>query len=331
MWDTSKTLTDAKSLPQRRYSSIYNTVVKRSPVNDPQRTNISDQKPSEGDDADITEPKMLAESPQGNKVTSAIPVVVCDDEGKSERTDQTTRSEEHKKNDGNNSIYSSIIKNDEMKISVSSDILPNRILEDTKLASRKALQKIKSRQLLDYGIAPSLSPLVSPIPDKVRKAFKPPSRNSPLTPVRTVERQPVGKVIGEHPEKSNENVLSEEGADNVRINLDNKLTENTGEDSSPTREGGCVVASVLKDVSNRETNNIIPSISDDIEAKIVISTEGSQDSATVSDSSQSSSREASNQTSRTKRRSGRKRNRTESEETTSPVNKRRTSLRLRNK
>ena len=314
---------------------MYNTGVKRSPVNDPQRTNICNQKPSEGDVADKTEPKMLVESPQGNKVSSAIPIVVCDDEGKSESTDQTLRNEEHKKNDGNNSICSSIIKNDEMKISVNSDILPNRILEDPKLVSRRALQKIKSRQLLDYGIAPCLSPLVSPIPDKVRKAFKPPSRNSPLTPVRTVERQPVGKVI-EHPEKSNENVLSEEGADNVRINLDNKLTENTGEDSSPTREGGCVVASVLKDVSNRETNNIIPSISDDIEAKIVISTEDSQDSATVSDSSQSSSREASNQTSRKQRRSGRKRNRTESEElsaseTTSPVNKRRTSLRLRNK
>ena len=327
MWDTSKTLTDAKSLPQRRYSSMYNTGVKRSPVNDPQRTNICNQKPSEGDVADKTEPKMLVESPQGNKVSSAIPIVVCDDEGKSESTDQTLRNEEHKKNDGNNSICSSIIKNDEMKISVNSDILPNRILEDPKLVSRRALQKIKSRQLLDYGIAPCLSPLVSPIPDKVRKAFKPPSRNSPLTPVRTMERQPVAKVIGERPEKSNENILSEESADTVRINLNSKLTESTGEDSR---------ASVLKDVSNRDTNNTIPSTSDDIEAKIVISTEDSQDSVTVSDSSQSSSREASNQTSRKQRRSGRKRNRTESEElsaseTTSPVNKRRTSLRLRNK
>ena len=334
MGDTGKTLADAKSLPQRRYSSMYNTDLKYGPVNNAQRTNIYNQKSSEGNVTDKTEPKVLIESPV-KKASSTISVVTCDgEEGKIESSDQTSRNEEHEKDDEDNSICSSTTKNDENKISMRSDILPNRILEDPKLASRKALQKIKSRQLLVYGIAPNHSSLVSPIPDKVRKAFKPPSRNSPLTPVGTRGRQAVANV-NERSGKSNEKILSDEIVDTVRINLDDKLKTSSGEDSIQTKEGGCMVASVLQDVSNRE-NDKLPNISEDIKAKIVIKTEDSQDSATTSDSSQSSAREVSNQTGRAQRRSGRKRNRRQSEETsdsdtTSPVNKRRTSLRSRNK
>ena len=335
MGDTGKILTDAKSLPQRRYSNVYNTGLKYGPVNNPQRTDIYNQKSCEANVTDKTNPKVSVES-QVKQVSSTISVVTCDgEESKPGNSDQTSRNEEHEKDYGDNSICSSIIKNDENKISMRPDILPNRILEDPKLASRKALQKIKSRQLLDYGIAPNHSPLVSPIPDKVRKAFKPPSRNSPLTPVRTGGRQPVANVTEERSGKSNEKILPEESADNVRINLDNKLKTSSSEDSSQTKEGDCMVASVLQDVSNRDNDNT-PNISEDIKAKIVIKTEDSQDSATTSDSSQSSARDVSNQTGRTQRRSGRKRNRRQSEETSdsetnSPVNKRRRSLRSRNK
>lgn len=48
-------------------------------------------------------------------------------------------------------------------------------IQDPKAASRKALQKLKARQLLQYGIAPAQSPLTSPVPEQVRKAFKPPA------------------------------------------------------------------------------------------------------------------------------------------------------------
>ncbi len=73
--------------------------------------------------------------------------------------------------------------------------------KDPKAASRKALQREKIRKLSDgYGFAPAQSPLFSPIPETVRKAFKPPGLSSPapgtpLTSRPQHRRLPGGRAL----------------------------------------------------------------------------------------------------------------------------------------
>ena len=191
------------------------------------------------------------------------------------------------------------------------NIVSNNILGDPKLASRKALQKIKSRQLLDYGIAPNQSPLNSPIPVTVRKAFKPPSRKSPFTPLHNVQRQQDQAIP-----KS----LTEENTDSVRINLENKLTNM---DNKKTKS--CDSDLDIQDEWGKETN--------EASKHGPLHACQNSDAHAVSDGSQSSTQGVAKQKNRKQLRKTPKRNRSDSEDSSSsPLpNKRRASLRLRNK
>ena len=202
------------------------------------------------------------------------------------------------------------------------------LLDDPKLQSRRFLQRSKASKLLDYGIAPCQSPLNSPIPDTVRKAFKPPSISSASkSTTRT-------KQVTMNADKEN---------DIIKLDLDSKLkdSEYISENRSST--------STIQEVGSKETDESVK-VTNALRS-VEINTTGtspeyantaemdSQDSCIVSDGSQASNTDNVSTDCKNmdrQRKSRRKGYRTESSdpcpgENTSPVTKRRSSLRLRKK
>lgn len=236
------------------------------------------------------------------------------------------------------------------------------MLEDPKLASRRFLQQLKTRKLLDYGIAPQQSPLASPIPQTVRKAFKPPAIScSPSAPIlkKNVNRTP---KADKETEKQNVRMTGPpdsppmDNFDDVVVALDGKLTEesvleDSGKASTSTEKENEIKDAIGKDTSivvtcacRESTNETLHPVENTLSEKVehlIGAKSDSQDSTVLSEggsqaSDASCSSKNSNATKKSLRKTRRKRSRTGSDvdnnsslEVSSPAAKRRSSLRSR--